>query len=81
MIAAPVDGVEVAGGLVGEQEARRARDGPRERDALLLAARELHGIVVTARAEPDLVEQPPARAPARRPPRRARAASQRSRRR
>src|SRR6476659_3204966 len=33
-------GVEGAGGLVEEQDGRVAQDGPRDRDALLLAARE-----------------------------------------
>src|SRR5205807_8232739 len=49
--------IEIAGGLVREEEPRLTRDRARERDALLLAARELHGIVVPARAEADGVEQ------------------------
>jgi hypothetical protein len=34
-------GIEVAGRLVGEQHARRTREGARDRDTLLLAAGEL----------------------------------------
>src|SRR3569833_285633 len=44
--------VEIAGGLVREQHFRFARDGPLERAALLLATRELIGIVLRARREP-----------------------------
>src|SRR3569623_3099312 len=44
--------VEIAGGLVRDQHFRCAREGPRERDALLLATRELLGIVLRARREP-----------------------------
>jgi hypothetical protein len=45
--------VEVPGGLVGEQD-RRARDqAAGERDALLLAARELRGAVTDSVGEPD----------------------------
>ena len=51
------DRVEVPGGLIGEENTGRPRDGPRERHALLLAAGELHGIVMAARGKPDLVEQ------------------------
>ena len=40
--------VQVAGGLVGEQEGRAAGDGPGHRHALLLAAGELGGVVVHA---------------------------------
>ena len=43
---APVLAVEVAGGLVGEEEARRVAEGARDGDALLLAAGELVGKVV-----------------------------------
>ena len=49
--------VEVAGRLVGEQHVRVVRERARDRDALLLAARELRRQVVGARAEPDRVEQ------------------------
>src|SRR6187455_2098961 len=49
--------VEVAGGLVREQDARLVREGARERHALLLAARELGGVVVTTLAQPDAREQ------------------------
>ena len=57
--------VEVARGLVGEQQAGPADDGARDRDALLLPARELRREVVHARAEPDALERrraPPAAA-------------------
>ena len=50
-------GVEVARGLVGEQELRREHERPRERDALLLAARELARPVQHA-----LARAPPRRA-------------------
>src|SRR5438034_664070 len=49
--------VEVARRLVGEQQRRCPRDRARQRHALLLTARELHGIVMTALAESDLVQQ------------------------
>ena len=50
--------VEVAGGLVGEQHARLVGQRPRDRHALLLAARELGGEVVGARPpSPTCVEQ------------------------
>ena len=39
-------GVEVAGGLVGEDQLRVGDQGPRHRDALLLAAGQLAGAVV-----------------------------------
>ena len=45
--------VEVAGRLVGEQQRRLGREGARQRDALLLAARELRRVVVSALAEAD----------------------------
>src|SRR5262245_17027712 len=44
--------VEVAGGLVGEQDRRLAHERPRHRHALLLAARELAGQVLGAVAHP-----------------------------
>src|SRR6266700_217522 len=44
-------GVEIAGRLVGEEEARRGGEGARQGDALLLAARELPGIMQQAMAE------------------------------
>src|SRR3569832_2143437 len=43
--------VELAGGLVRALHFRVAREGPREREALLLATRELVGIVLRARRE------------------------------
>ena len=45
--------VEVAGRLVGEQQARLQNQRPGQRDPLLLAARELAGLVIEAVAEPD----------------------------
>ena len=49
-------GVEIAGGLVGEQQFRADGQGAGDRDALLLAARELVRVVVMAGAEPDPLE-------------------------
>ena len=46
-------GVEVAGRLVGQQDRRLVDQRPRDGDALLLAARQLVGIVIHALAEPD----------------------------
>ena len=46
-----VGGVEVAGGFVGEDDGRTQDEGAGKRYALLLAARELHGVVVHAVAE------------------------------
>ncbi|HSJ98100.1 MAG TPA: hypothetical protein VLC53_13550, partial [Myxococcota bacterium] len=48
--------VEVAGGLVGEQQPRLAHEGARHRDALLLAAGELARIVAEALAQADALE-------------------------
>ncbi len=45
--------VEIAGRLVGEQDFGVARDGARQRDALLLAAGKLTGIMRQPVAEPD----------------------------
>jgi hypothetical protein len=45
--------VERARGLVAEQEARRVDERARDRDALLLATRELRGLVVRPIAEAD----------------------------
>jgi hypothetical protein len=45
--------VEVAGGLVGEDDLGPARQRPRDGDALLLTTRELRRPVPEARAEPD----------------------------
>ena len=49
--------VEVARGLVGQEQPRPAADGARDGDPLLLAARELDGVVVAAIGETDLAEQ------------------------
>ncbi len=49
--------VEVAGGLVGEHELGLEQERAGDRDALLLAARELRGQVVAPRPEPDALEQ------------------------
>ena len=46
-------GVEVAGRLVGQQQRRVVHERARDRDALLLAARELVGVVVELGREPD----------------------------
>ena len=50
---AAVGGVEVAGGLVGENDRRPENKCPSQSDALLLAAGELDGVVVHARGESD----------------------------
>ena len=50
-------GVEVAGGLVGEQDARVVDEGARDGDALLLAAGELRGGVVHALFEADEADE------------------------
>src|SRR5208337_429961 len=49
--------VEVAGGLVGHDNRRRDHKSPRQRHTLLLAAGELHGIVIHALPEADLMQQ------------------------
>ena len=49
--------IEVAGRLVGEQEARLAGERARDRDALLLAARELRRQVLHARGEADELQR------------------------
>ena len=50
--------VQVAGWLVREKDARPVGEGARERDPLLLAARELGGVVVEPTGQPDPVQQP-----------------------
>lgn len=45
--------VEVSGGLVGKQDSRTVRKGPRQRDALLLPTRKLRRVVVETVAETD----------------------------
>src|SRR5262249_43415014 len=52
-----VDRVEVSGGLVGEEDERRARDRARDRDTLLLTARELRGKVFHPVRHADLLER------------------------
>ena len=47
--------VEVAGGFVGENDARGVRQGAGDGDALLLAAGELEGLVVEAVAKADAI--------------------------
>src|SRR5690606_1453930 len=49
-------GVEIAGGLIGEQQRRPGDERARQRHALLLAARELARIVAQAFAQADLAE-------------------------
>src|ERR1043166_4691326 len=49
--------VEVAGGLIGEQDARRVGDGAGDRDALLLAAREFRRPVIEPVLEAEVVQQ------------------------
>ena len=49
--------VEVAGRLVGEHDARLDRQRACDRDALLLAARQVRGQMVRALGQPDLAEQ------------------------
>ena len=63
MISRPSRGVEVAGRLVGEQDGRVGDDRARDRDALLLPARELARRVRCSRpASPTLRERAQARA-------------------
>ena len=52
----PGRGVEVAGGLVGEQQPWLQHQRPGQRHPLLLAARQLAGLVVQPLAEPDGLE-------------------------
>jgi hypothetical protein len=49
-------GVEISGGLVGEQDLGFVDEGPRDRDALLLAARERERVVVAPVLEAELLE-------------------------
>jgi hypothetical protein len=49
-------GIEVPGGLVGEQQGGLRREGAGEGDALLLAPGELGGVVVGAIGETDLFQ-------------------------
>ena len=50
-------GVEVSGGLVGEDDRGIGDDRARDRDALLLAARQLRRLVLGAIREPDHLER------------------------
>jgi len=54
-----VGGVEVAGRLVGQDDGRAQDKGARQRNALLLAAGELHRIMVESRRETHRVQQLP----------------------
>ena len=54
---APVRAIEIAGRLVGEDQRRIVGQRARDRNALLLAARELRRIVMAAIVQPDFVEQ------------------------
>src|SRR5438105_9600404 len=49
-------GIQVAGGLVGEQDGGIRAQGSRDGDPLLLSARQLHGLVVGALQQADGVE-------------------------
>ena len=66
----PVVRVEVARGLVGQQHPRLVGQRAGDRDALLLAARQLRRVMVAAAGEAHLLEQglrpraPAARTPA-----------------
>ena len=71
-------GVEIAGGLVGEEERRPARHRARHRHPLLLAAGELDRVVLRAVAEAQLGEEARGRARGRRARPPARAAPPRS---
>jgi hypothetical protein len=72
--------VEVAGRLVGEDQARLGHERARDRDALLLAARELVRRVVEAPGEADALERSSAARRRSLPgPRRRSAAARRSR--
>ena len=55
--------VEVAGGFVGQENGRTQREGARQRHALLLAAGELHGVVIAAPASPTRSSSSRARSP------------------
>ena len=75
----PGRAVEIPGRLVGEQHRRVVGERAGDRDALLLAARELRRVMVAAIGEPDLVEQRSARAPGVRARRQSPSARARSR--
>ncbi len=51
--------IEVAGGLIGEQNGRTPIEGPGQRHPLLFAAGELRRQVVQAFAKPQLLKQRP----------------------
>ena len=50
-------GVEIAGGLVGQQNGRPHHEGARQGHALLLAARKLDGVMIAAIQQADAFEQ------------------------
>jgi hypothetical protein len=50
-------GVEVAGGLVAEEQGRRAEQGARDRDALLLATRQLVRVAVREVRQADAAQR------------------------
>jgi hypothetical protein len=50
-------GIEVAGGLVGEEQPRRVGEGAAEGEALLLATRQFRRTVTGAGADADALEQ------------------------
>ena len=52
-----VDGIEVAGGLVGHDDGRFHDEGAGQGDALLFAAGELNRIMIDAVSQSDLIEQ------------------------
>ncbi len=52
-----VGGIEVAGGLVGHEDGGAEHEGAGEGDALLFAAGELDGVMITAVGEADVVEE------------------------
>ena len=51
--------IQIAGGLVGQQNARPAGKRARHRHTLLLAARELRGIMAMAMSEPHRIQEFP----------------------
>jgi hypothetical protein len=55
--ARPRFGIETASGLIGEEERWSVRERPRQADALLLATRELHWVVVFPVDQADTGEQ------------------------
>ena len=74
-----VGGVEIAGRLVRQHDRRIVGERARQRDPLLLAARQLRRIVMGAAGQADLFEQRPGAAARRRPRRGSPSAPPRSR--